>query len=121
MNPEGFDIHKMSPEEFRIQLEKEKEELELVLKGIESDEKDVKETSAESAIEISDMADQFEERQSVYSRKELITNRLKQVEEALKKFKKGEYGKCEKCGQSIEEMRLKIDPSTETCSKCSLS
>mgnify|MGYP001619167567 CR=1 FL=1 len=45
-------------------LLKEQEDLESVLREIESDEFDVKESSAESAIEISDMADQFEERQN---------------------------------------------------------
>ncbi|MEK7673698.1 MAG: TraR/DksA C4-type zinc finger protein [Patescibacteria group bacterium] len=101
-------------------LLKEQEDLESVLREIESDEFDVKESSAESAIEISDMADQFEERQNIYSQKEMILGRLKKIKEALERFEKGAYGKCIKCGGDIEEMRLKIDPSNETCRHCSV-
>lgn len=28
------------------------------------------------------------------------------------------YGLCDVCGDSIEDMRLKINPSTKKCSKC---
>ena len=45
--------------------------------------------------------------------------RLKGINKALEKIKKGTYyGKCEKCGQLIDEKRLQAMPEAETCTKC---
>jgi len=44
--------------------------------------------------------------------------RLKNIDLALKKIKEGKYGKCEKCGQDIDEQRLKICPEARFCLKC---
>ncbi|OGZ33438.1 MAG: hypothetical protein A2174_01240 [Candidatus Portnoybacteria bacterium RBG_13_41_18] len=44
--------------------------------------------------------------------------KLQKINKSLQKFKKGEYGKCEKCGQSIDEKRLVAMPEAETCAKC---
>ncbi|OGD87174.1 hypothetical protein A2870_03425 [Candidatus Curtissbacteria bacterium RIFCSPHIGHO2_01_FULL_41_11] len=40
---------------------------------------------------------------------------LKEIEFALRKIKKGTYGKCEKCGQPIEFKRLEVKPSAIYC------
>lgn len=37
------------------------------------------------------------------------------IEAALKKIKKGTYGKCEKCGRPIEAKRLEVKPSAIYC------
>jgi len=42
---------------------------------------------------------------------------LKEIEIALKKIKKGTYGKCEKCGKPIETARLGVKPSAIYCLK----
>ncbi len=45
--------------------------------------------------------------------------RLKDIDAALEKIKKGSgYGKCENCGKKIEEERLKIYPEARLCMKC---
>jgi len=44
--------------------------------------------------------------------------RLKGITKALEKIKKGNYGKCEKCGKPIDEKRLQAMPEAETCAKC---
>lgn len=36
---------------------------------------------------------------------------------ALKRIEKGGYGKCEVCGEKIEDARLEADPSATTCVK----
>lgn len=43
---------------------------------------------------------------------------LRDVNLALEKIQKGNYGKCEKCGKSISLQRLKALPAARTCSKC---
>ena len=44
-----------------------------------------------------------------------LQNQLNDIEDALEKIEKGEYGKSEVCGQNIEEKRLLILPATRTC------
>ena len=40
---------------------------------------------------------------------------LAEIEAALKKIKKGTYGKCEKCGRVINPARLEVKPSAIYC------
>lgn len=44
---------------------------------------------------------------------------LSATQKALKRIKKGSYGKCEKCGKKIEEARLKAMPTATLCISCS--
>lgn len=46
---------------------------------------------------------------------ERLKSDLKEIETALKKIKKGTYGKCEKCGKLIEPKRLEVKPSAIYC------
>lgn len=43
---------------------------------------------------------------------------LKEIEQALKKIKKGTYGKCENCGRRIDEKRLAAKPQAIYCLVC---
>ena len=43
---------------------------------------------------------------------------LKEIESALKKIKKGTYGKCEKCNRKIDIKRLEVKPEAVYCLKC---
>lgn len=47
-----------------------------------------------------------------------LETRLRDINLALEKLEKGEYGKCEKCGKNIEEKRLEILPAARLCMKC---
>ncbi len=44
---------------------------------------------------------------------------VKEIDIALKKIERGEYGICERCGARIEPERLKLIPWTRYCAKCS--
>lgn len=44
--------------------------------------------------------------------------KLKNINEALEKIKKGAYGKCENCKEEIPIERLKISPESKFCLKC---
>jgi DnaK suppressor protein len=97
----------MSLEEIRNKLEKERNELLLVLKDYEESKEILKETVS-SADEI---ADRYEYKEEIHLKKEILEERLQKIEKALKRIDEGKFGFCEKCGQKIEEMRLKIDPA----------
>ena len=111
----------------KTKLEKEKENIEKALsKFAKKDEKPKGDwdtrfpqwngDSGGSALERA--ADQVEEYSNLLSLEYALETRLKDVDLALDKIKKGSYGKCEKCKKQIEEERLKANPAARTCSKC---
>jgi DnaK suppressor protein len=107
----------MNLEEIKIKLEKEKEELKLTL---ESYEEEAKEFLKEVVSASDEVADRYEYKEEIHLKKEVLEERLKKVEKALKKIEEGNYGFCEKCNQKIEETRLKIDPAAPFCRSCAL-
>lgn len=44
-----------------------------------------------------------------------LRDQLAEVERALAKLDRGEYGRCERCGQDIAEPRLEAMPATRFC------
>ncbi len=113
--------------ELKERLERDKESLEKELTKIaKKDEKPKGDwdtrfpqwngDSGGSALERA--ADQVEEYSNLLSLEYALETRLKDVDLALDKIKKGSYGKCEKCKKQIEEERLKANPAARTCSKC---
>lgn len=51
--------------------------------------------------------------------KESLLDLLNKTKRALNKIKSGKYGKCEKCGKSIESERLEVMPTATLCMSCS--
>lgn len=43
---------------------------------------------------------------------------LEQIEEALRRMKKGNYGLCEGCGEAIPLARLQVVPYAKRCVRC---
>lgn len=54
----------------------------------------------------------------VYNLDELTRSELIEIETALEKIDKNEYGLCNKCGSEIEKERLKAIPYTSVCKNC---
>jgi len=94
---------------------KQKEETEIILKQIIEEIEKLK-TSDE--FESSDISEQFEEKQDLHVKKEILMKKLENIDNALKRIEEGTYGICIKCKKPIEENRLKIDPLTELCREC---
>lgn len=63
-------------------------------------------------------ADQVEEYNNLLSIEHSLENKLRDVNNALEKIKKGAYGICEKCGKPISIERLKAFPEAKYCKKC---
>jgi DnaK suppressor protein len=70
------------------------------------------ETSLERA------ADEVEEYSSRLSLEFNLEKRLKEIDLALEKIKKGNFGICEKCKKEIKLERLKINPAARFCTQC---
>lgn len=121
-------MNKKLLEKLKEKLKKERSSLEEQLQGFAEKDKKLKgdwdtkfprfngDSSASGHLE--EMADEVEEYESLLSVEYALETRLRDVNLALKKIKKGKYGKCEKCGKKILEARLKVNPSARTCTKC---
>jgi len=72
--------------------------------------------SGSSALETA--ADAVEEYSSLLPIEHNLELRLQNINEALKRFKKGTYGICEKCKKQIPDERLKVYPEAKFCMKC---
>jgi RNA polymerase-binding transcription factor DksA len=44
--------------------------------------------------------------------------RAKEIEQALARAKRGEYGICRECGEPIHPDRLEVLPGTKVCIRC---
>lgn len=44
-----------------------------------------------------------------------VRERLKELDRALERLERGEYGQCEGCGGTIPPERLEIRPAASTC------
>jgi RNA polymerase-binding transcription factor DksA len=63
-------------------------------------------------------ADEVEEYSTLLPIEYSLELKLRDIDLALEKIKKGTYGRCEKCGKEIEEERLKVSPEARFCLKC---
>jgi DnaK suppressor protein len=111
---------------FKERLEKEKEEIEKQLKefakkGKIPDDWEAKfpkfdGESGSGALERA--ADEVEEYEKLRSTEQVLEVKLKNINSALEKIKKGNYGICEKCQREIEIDRLEAIPEARFCKKC---
>jgi Prokaryotic dksA/traR C4-type zinc finger len=51
-------------------------------------------------------------------RREMLHTRLRKIDDALDRVMAGSYGYCSKCGQSIDDTKLEIDPALALCLDC---
>ncbi|MET8014042.1 TraR/DksA C4-type zinc finger protein [Streptomyces sp. NPDC005271] len=43
---------------------------------------------------------------------------LADLDQALERLERGDYGRCEKCGEPIPAERLEVRPAANTCVRC---
>jgi len=63
-------------------------------------------------------ADEVEEYTTLLPIEHGLETKLKNINLALGKIEKNDYGKCEKCEEEISEERLKAVPEARFCLKC---
>ncbi len=54
----------------------------------------------------------------VEGRKEVLQTRLRKIDDALDRLMAGSYGNCSRCGRSIDDSRLDVDPALALCLDC---
>lgn len=112
-------------EELKQKLEKEKESLEKELKSFANEDSeskgdwDTRYPKFEGG-NLESEADEVQEYEKLLSVEYNLETRLRDVNSALEKIKKGKYGKCEKCEKSIDAARLEACPEAKFCTKCNV-
>jgi len=120
-------MNKKLLEELKKNLEKEKSLIEKDLKGFAKKDEKLKGDwdtrfpkwdgeAGSSSLET--MADEVEEYESLLPIEQTLELKLRNINLALEKMKKGKYGICEKCRKEIEAERLKTIPEARYCLKC---
>ena len=51
-------------------------------------------------------------------RREILQTRLRKLDDALDRLMSGSYGHCSKCGRTIDETKLDLDPAVSFCRNC---
>jgi len=121
-------MDKSTLKDLEKKLKKEKKEVEKELEGFaKKDDKlegdwDTRfpkwEGAEGSTADLDLAADEVEEYSNLLPVEHILEIRLRNINSALEKIKKGEYGTCEKCGQEISKERLSIYPEAKFCLKC---
>jgi len=108
---------------FREKLLAKKRELEQQVKSME--EGGLHQSMRDSTGELSfydnhpaDMGNELFERGKDVALRDQARLQLRQVEEALQRVEDGTYGRCQRCGQAIDEERLEAVPETPYCLTC---
>lgn len=114
--------------EFKQKLEKERKNIEKQLAGFAKKDKNLKDdwdtrfphfgSGETGSADLEKAADEVEEYSTLLPLEHNLELRLKNINLALEKTKKGKYGICEKCGKEILIERLKAFPEARTCTKC---
>ncbi len=109
-------------EEYKQQLLKEKEETLKVIRDISHlQSKGVKNENGDLSSFSTHQADQGSDSDSLEKEVhhlESLQNKLKEINQALKRIFEGSYSICEWCGSAIEQKRLKVVPYANMCIKC---
>src|SRR5437660_5112729 len=113
----------MDADAARGHLDAERDRLEEVKESLQADGLGT-ETESESLSELSD-SDQHQadvgtetfDRERDFSILDQVEAELADVERALRRLDDGTYGRCEACGEPIEEARLEALPAARFCLK----
>lgn len=65
-----------------------------------------------------DMADRAEDYEERSIKLAALESRLENINRSLSAIANNEYGICENCHKQIEEDRLAVNPSAQTCKTC---
>ncbi|HRN69804.1 MAG TPA: TraR/DksA family transcriptional regulator, partial [Candidatus Woesebacteria bacterium] len=83
----------------------------------ESDPFSDPEYSNDNAAVDNDVREQ-EAHQRIEAEIETLQERKKNIEQALKRMEKGNYGYCKRCNKEIPEKRLQLVPEASYCVEC---
>jgi len=108
-------LNRKEKEKIKKKLLKEKEE---ILKKLNEFRNEGKEIEPEIAQDPGDRAESTYEKELLFELSDTERKLLIQINKALEKIEKDDFGKCEKCHKEISLKRLDAIPWTPLCIKC---
>ena len=94
------------------------EEYQKLIRSINRNRLAEEEIKLENTEDEGDLATISHNKELLYNLHESDFQRLKSIQEALKRMDRGEYGECLKCGEDINEKRLMAVPWATMCIEC---
>lgn len=88
----------------------------LLMKEVGSDKSSV--DFGDDVDSMEEESDEAEEKTNVLGVQEAVKNRINEIDAALNKIAKDEYGICEKCGGEISDNVLDAAPESLLCESC---
>lgn len=99
-------------------FEKEKRKTQKRLSSLEKEDPFAdKDRLIDNAASDTEAKEQFGHLRIETLKRELV-DRLRKIEKALFRIKRGKYGICERCGKMIDTERLAANPTAHLCVKC---
>jgi DnaK suppressor protein len=94
------------------------EEYQKLIRSINRNRLAEEEIQLENTEDEGDLATISHNKELLYNLHESDFQRLKSIQEALKRMDRGEYGECLRCGEDINEKRLMAVPWATLCINC---
>lgn len=120
-------MNKKTLAQLKENLEKEKEAVKKELQSFADEDKELKgdwdtrfpHSEGESGgAQLEKAADEVEEYETLLPIEFSLEEKLRDINLALDKIKKDEYGFCENCKKAISLERLEVFPQARVCKKC---
>ncbi len=120
-------MEKKNIEQLKAKLEKKKKEIEEQISKIAKKDPEIKgdwdtkfpDFNKRPGDPVSEeAADEVEEYSNLKPVEHVLELKLQNINQALIKIEKDQYGFCEKCQKPINKLRLKIIPEVKTCLRC---
>jgi len=112
-------MNKKDAKKFEKLLEAERDRLSSGLRRIE--EEHLYDASPEQAGDLTSYAEvgtEHFERETMLNIASSESQRLREINEALRRIEQGSYGICEGCNKEIPRKRLEVFPSARHCVEC---
>jgi len=77
-----------------------------------------RELGQDGVADIGDMSSNAYSRDMLFNLSETQRQRIRDIEAALERIDKGEYGTCTNCGEAIAPRRLEVRPFSRYCIDC---
>ncbi len=99
-------------------MDRLKERRQYLLGEVKQRLREFKDSGTDRLSDTADMASNMIDDEIVMSIAQGEAKEIEQIDYALNKMKKGNYGNCENCGKSINKQRLMAIPFVSLCIKC---
>ena len=75
-------------------------------------------TGVNTVMDEADEAHLGEAEEQAMATRARLTRQLRQIQSAVERLDRGEYGRCSECGRAIGRARLRALPEADTCVAC---